>query len=255
MSRSEIDHPRIERYLLAEMSLDERAAFEAECSENQALATALENEKKIHLLIRIHNQAEIRKQVRALEAAAKASPKTIRFHRLRRTVLFWGSIAAILLVAVGFWWSGQVEGFSNVLNNITRGTAMPNHPAIRDLIQRMELEQFSVAAVVFLQLPDSLARQPEVKTLGAQTMLRLGRLERAKELATSAMGDAATAVSGNSCYAKYLLVQICYRQNDLRSTRALLAYTPDDQRFAAQWKCLQTGQRDSLADFARTLPE
>lgn len=261
MKLSDDTYERIERYLLQEMTAEEAAAFEATCQADPDLAAALAHEKKIHLLIRIHNQNQIRQQVRSLDNAAR-QPRIIPFRRMTLTV---GSIAAILLVAIGYWWiggsaeltGGQMaqeaeKAFAAILYDPTiRGQAPNAEDSLASLVQQ---GAWAEASAYYLGMPDSLQFRPWPRLACAQAYYEQDQYAPADSLSQLAMGAAATASSGVPCKAKLLRVLILLRLDQLAEAKTLIGYTPDDE-WKAQWNCLRAQQYDALEKLDEELPK
>lgn len=252
MSLNDYDYERIERYLLQEMDATERLAFEADCQANPALAEALQKEKQVHLLIRIHNQSLIRQQIRNLDAGQKArqaAPPTLRrkpFFLRRRVILLAGSIAAVLLVSIGFFWqlNGDLEGGLFVR---TRGEFATGHPILDSLQAAENKENWTQVEQLYAELPDSLKGRLSPKFQLARAKYKLGKYADAETLANDVMGEAKEATEGIRCQAKLLLVLIYRKQGLLKEAKALIGNIDT-------WDCLDPDTRQSLVDLAEELP-
>jgi hypothetical protein len=264
MKLSDETYERIERYLLQEMTTEEAAAFEATCQADPDLAAALAHEKKIHLLIRIHNQNQIRQQVRALDTAAR-QPRIIPFRRMALTV---GSIAAILLVAIGYWWlggsaeltGGQMaqeaeKAFAAILDPSLRGKLATAEDSLGYYLNQ---EAWAEATLYYLAMPDSLQARAKPRLMAAQAYYAQSDYPQADSLSLLAMGAPATATSEVPCKAKLLRVLILLRRDQFAEAKALIGYTPGEDAWKKKWECLKTQQFDALEkldkDLSKKLP-
>lgn len=247
-------YERIERYLLQEMTAEEAATFEADCSADPDLAAALSHEKKVHLLIRIHNQNQIRQQVRALDSARK--PRILPF---RRMVLVLGPIAAILLLVIGYWWmAGTAEMTGNQLADSAeerfatafRGSDGSSVDSLQSLMQQ---ENWTGFAAFYLQLPDSVRERPWARLMYAQADYKQARYAQADSLAALVMGPAANASSDLPCKAKLLRVFVHLRREKLKDAKALIGYTPGSTAWKVQWQCLKAAQHEELERLGKEL--
>lgn len=249
MNLSNETYERIERYLLQEMTPEEAQTFEADCQANPELAAALAQEKKIHLLIRIHNQSRVRKQIRSLDQVAarpRVSTKIIPFARMRRVTLLIGTIAAIFLVAIGFWWNGMGElrdgpGIADrhderyALNREAKNESS----GIRGGRVPKEIEDYN-------NLPDSLQDNPGTRLSVAQAYYRKKDDKKADSLARMVMGnDASQAKNSLRCKAKLVVVLSSLQLNSLEEAQKLIGITKGNLDWKKPWKDgWKTGWKD-----------
>jgi hypothetical protein len=254
MNLNDHDYERIERYLLQEMDAAERQAFEADCQAQPALAEALQKEKQVHLLIRIHNQSLIRQQVRNLDTAQKAhkassspTPTPPLFFR-SPVILLAGSIAAVLLVSIGFFW--QLNGdWEKGLFGGTRGESSVLHPILDSLQVAESKADWVRVERLYADLPDSLQRNLSPMLQLARAKYQLGKYAEANALASKVMGPPEAAVEGIRCKAKLLLVLTYRKEGRLKEAKDLIGIVTKDN-----WDCLDDVQRQKLRDIATELP-
>lgn len=255
MNLSNETYERIERYLLQEMTPEEAQNFEADCQANPELAAALAQEKKIHLLIRIHNQSRVRKQIRTLDQSA-ARPKVIPFARMRRVTLLIGTIAAIFLVAIGFWWNGMGDNGASLSDEFAPPLLAMIKPKPRGLEELNLLEGFyqegdwDSVIVCYARLPDTLKADLEIKVLTARAYYEKKEYPLAGSLASAAMGEPSSAKSEWRCKAKLLMVFIHLQQGRLSDASALIDIKSN---LSTTWACLGKEKHEPLRKMHRRL--
>lgn len=257
MNLSNETYERIERYLLQEMTPEEAQTFEADCQANPELAAALAQEKKIHLLIRIHNQSRVRKQIRSLDLVAarpRVSTKIIPFARMRRVTLLIGTIAAIFLVAIGFWWNGMgdFEDGSSIADNNDGmiATVLWRKRGFSDSLETLiKSKEWQLAISYYEDSPDSLQARSDYRVRAAEAYYENNKNNdymQADSLARVVMGDdPSRARSSWQCKAKLIVVFCALRKEDPKEAQRIIAFHKGDSNKDGRedwkdgWECLE----------------
>lgn len=261
MAITDSQYARIEAYLLNEMPDAERKAFEEECRQDPQLQTALDQERNLHKIVRIHAQMELRQKLQALQAQEK-EPKAIplrpTWYQQNRILI---SIAAILIVAIGaFFWPTSTLQLSDMMPpELAPQRSGADTLIVNNFVQWFNEENYNAILTEFRNLDSTQQQDETFQYLAGMARAGLGDYDPAiahfKSIITPDNHK-----SGIPCSAKWALAYAYQQQGDPQKAFDALQlhdidFDPDGnpKDFKAQFECLEADQYPKLEKMIKTL--
>jgi tetratricopeptide (TPR) repeat protein len=217
---------RIHRYLLQEMSPDERTRFEADCTQDPELAAALDLERKLIAAIQQHGAHQIRSEVKRVVA---------RERRKRTTLLLllpvMATVAAGVALLIIFNLRPADEFYlpppRNLYADDSKGSAS-DETIMKQAVAAYDREAYDTANALLAQYPDTGKAAIRAHFLRGHCLYALDSASKAANQFKFAR-DSAPENSKMKRYAWWYLVLALQKQGDIPAAKTELDHLRETQ--------------------------